>query len=96
MKQLVGRAISSRLPLGSGGGAGPETLPGSPGGGGGQARGAAVCGSGPVFLQSRGGKESGSSPGCLQSQAGRPHSSFKQPFTGLPQVLPVTLKWYTL
>lgn len=25
MKQLVGRAISSRLPLGSGGGAGPET-----------------------------------------------------------------------
>ena len=30
MKQLVGRAISSRLPLGSGGGAGPETA-GPPG-----------------------------------------------------------------
>ena len=42
MKQLVGRAISSRLPLGSGGGAGPETLPGLPGGGGGQARGSSL------------------------------------------------------
>ena len=71
---------------------------GRPGGGGGQACGAAVWGSGPVFLhvQSGGGKQSGSSPSCLQPQAGRPHSSFKQPFTGLPQVLPVTLKWCIL
>lgn len=49
--------------------------------------GVAVGGLDPVFLQVSSGvrKQSLSAPSCLQPQLGKPHSSFKRPFTGLPQ-----------
>lgn len=83
MNQLVGRAISSRLPPGNGGGAGwaLDTTLAAPGGGSGQALGGSQH-FGPVFLQLYGlemRKQSLTSPSCLQPQPGRPQSPFKQP-----------------